>query len=291
MAKASLFALMGAAMPSTVSAAEWNYTLPLPAAVPRLDLRGTINDGLLEALPMRTNYTIEPWGYGWIPKDCKREIEAQDYKSVDVEVFNVFGRMPLDMREFVSEVILLPSFVYEESVAHTSSEGSITFQDDGLFQTVMAHEMSHQLDWYGQADITGGGGAGAPFSNSKIWQDNYNLDTACVTDYARTKWSEDFAESGAMGLYDRLVPGGLRAAYPSTDGAYHQLHTFETYMESYIAPKPKSTCTHRRSNGEAVPLTESMRALGKKPDTSFASFADVEVLPRPEESFTLCYPL
>lgn len=118
----------------------------------------------------------------------------------------MFGRMPLQMREFATHPILVPDFPSEGLAAYTVSTGPVVFDSDGLRQYIMAHELSHQLDWHARSDISSDA-----FSSTGDWQDNYNQDSAVVSEYARSSWAENFAEAGVIGIYDKLVEGGFGA--------------------------------------------------------------------------------
>ena len=74
---ASLFSLLG------VVAAR----LDKPVIDPQIDF-SKIDQGLLDHLPP-TQSTVDQWGAGWIPRDCKDITEREGHKATDIEVFNV----------------------------------------------------------------------------------------------------------------------------------------------------------------------------------------------------------
>ena len=80
----------------------------------------------------------------------------------------------------------------------------------------LAHEMSHQLDWHALPEY------GFGFSNNRIWQDNFWADSAAVSDYANTNWAENFAEVGIVGVYDKVVWGGIGQITSNWGAIFHQ---------------------------------------------------------------------
>lgn len=112
------------------------------------------------------------------------------------------------MREFVKHVAVVPNI--GTGAAAYSTGDSILFDDNYLTNGVMIHEISHSLDGHARRDVAPNG-----FSQSNIWKDNYNQDSAVVSAYARTSWAENFAETAIIAVYDKVVPGGIGGIQPN----------------------------------------------------------------------------
>ena len=110
--------------------------------------------------------------------------------------------MPLGMREYIRHIIALPHVA--SGAAALSNGDNIAIGDGYMMVYILTHEMSHSLDSHALLNI-----APAPFSTGSIWKDNYNQDSAVASEYARSAWPENFAETGIVGLYDKVVPGGI----------------------------------------------------------------------------------
>jgi hypothetical protein len=109
---------------------------------------------------------------------------------------------------------------------------------------------------------------GSPFSLTDIWRDNYNQDSVVSTEYALKSPQENFAEVGVIGVYDKVVPGGIGNIQPNWSQMFHQYATYQGYLGDNILPG--GTCRNRLPNSEPVPMGNSAkRALGIKPDVGF----------------------
>jgi hypothetical protein len=141
--------------------------------------------------------------------------------------------------------------------------GDVLVEDRPTAQ-LLAHEFSHGLDYMALQQY------GSPFSGTDIWNSNYAQDSAVPTDYSRTNFVEDFAEVGVIGLYDKVVPGGIGNIQPNWNAIFHQYATYQGYLGDNILPG--GTCRNRIGNSEVVPMGNSAKArrdLGPKPDASF----------------------
>lgn len=129
----------------------------------------------------------------------------------------------------------------------------------------MIHETSHSLDWHALPQYS------QPFSGTNIWQDNYNQDSNTPTGYGRTNWMEDFAETGMVGVYDKVVPGGFGSINSNWNQVFHQYATYQGYLGDTILPG--GSCRNRFSNTAPVPKNAALKSFGaeSKPDTEFKS--------------------
>ncbi|KAI9159155.1 Lipase-like protein [Paramyrothecium foliicola] len=267
-----------------------------PVISPAFDFYGRVENGLANNLhPTQSNW--DQWGAGWTVADCKAFAQRHGYNPADFEIFNVrytdcdvawimcrhrastksqidmidiFGRLPLGMREFVRHVAVVPN-IGTGAAAYTTGD-SILFNDNYLNNHVMVHEAGHSLDSHGRRDITTSG-----FSSHAIWRDNYNQDSAVVSAYARTSWAENFAETAIIAVYDKVVPGGIGGIQPNWNAIFHQYATLQGFMGNAIIPRSKAKCTTRLQNSQTVAMRDGARIAGPQPDT-FINGTQIEVL-------------
>ncbi|KAK3318838.1 hypothetical protein B0H66DRAFT_251066 [Apodospora peruviana] len=237
-----------------------------------------------------THSTWDYWGAGWIPQGCRDIATSHNLNPADFTVFNVhyddcsepwsfcrhkragaseidmidiFGRLPVRSRSFVRHFVATPG-LNDGAAAFTYYSGDVVFEDRPTIMTFV-HEVSHSLDWHALTQY------GSPFSNTAIWRDNFNADKASVTDYSRTNWMENFAEVGKVGVYDKVVPGGIGPIQPAWRDVFHQYATYQGYLGDNILPG--GSCRNRFGNSPPVKMSNSAkmmtRALGPKPDVSF----------------------
>lgn len=140
----------------------------------------------------------------------------------------------------------------------------------------MIHEMSHSLDWHALP------GYPSPFSSSNEWQSNYAQDSNTPTGYGRTNFMEDFAETGMVGVFDKVVPGGFGSIAGNWGQIFHQYATYQGYLGDTILPG--GTCDKRFSNAETVPMGGRKRdeKIGAKPDNTIKSSNITIIEVRPE---------
>lgn len=140
----------------------------------------------------------------------------------------------------------------------------------------MVHEVSHSLDWHALPAFQ------QPFSSSNEWQSNYNQDSASPTGYSRTNWLENFAEVGTVGVYDKVVPGGIGGIEPNWNAIFHQYATYQGYLGDLIIPG--GTCANRFANAETVPMNarSAKFVTSPKPDTSIKSDNVTIIVPSKE---------
>lgn len=80
---------------------------------------------------------------------------------------------------------------------------------------------------------------------------------------------EDFAETGMVGVYDKVVPGGIGKIEPNWNAIFHQYATYQGYLGDNILPG--GTCRVRFGNSGPVTMSASakMRVGDEtKPDTN-----------------------
>lgn len=139
---------------------------------------------------------------------------------------------------------------------------------------VMLHEMSHSLDWHALPQYT------SPFSSGNEWQSNYDQDSNTPTGYGRTNWMEDFAETGKIGVFDKVVPGGFGTIASNWNQIFHQYATYQGYLGDIIIPG--GTCDKRFPNSETVPINGKRSEMSEKPDNTIKSSNITLLSVRPE---------
>lgn len=256
----------------------------------------SLAQGLLDHLAP-TQSTHDNWGAGYIPEDCKNLAKSNGFSPFDVTPFNIhysdcndvwifcrhkdsplsqidmidlFGRMPVHMREYIRHVIALPGS------KSAGSSGDNIQMNGAVGITVFVHETGHSLDSHGFDPKYG-----VPFSNSKTWLDNYNMDTAVCDSYAQSSQQENLAQETVVGLYDKVVPGGVGNIQPNWKAIFHQYATVQGYLGDILTPG--GTCRHRLANSKPVPMGDSAkfrRDLGPAPDVSLSSdVIEIESIP------------
>jgi hypothetical protein len=126
-------------------------------------------------------------------------------------ILQIFGHIPLGMREFNKHLIAIPTFK-KPSVAGASAEGNILIKDDAWAYNILIHELSHALDSHA---LTHDLGEDHAFSSGHLWQKQYSQDERSISQYGATSWHEDLADSGVIAIYDLVVPGGIRQLQPN----------------------------------------------------------------------------
>lgn len=146
--------------------------------------------------------------------------------------------------------------------------------------------MSHGLDFMALQEY------GSPFSDTPIWRKSYMLDFSSPSDYSRTNFAEDFAESGLVGVYDKIVPGGVGRIQPNWWEVFWQFRTYQRYLLDQIVPGGR--CRSRVANSEtvAVDVSGTSRAVGsEKPDVGFTDLSIKVVKTEPSRmGLTLVHP-
>ncbi|KAF7563681.1 hypothetical protein G7046_g467 [Stylonectria norvegica] len=249
-----------------------------------------------------TQSTWDYWGAGWIPQGCKdianqHGLSLNDFTTFNVhytdcsepwimcrhknagaselDMIDIFGRLPVHMRSYIRHLIATPG-LNDGAAAWTWSNGDCVVESAPSV-SVLLHEVSHSLDWHALPQYQ------QPFSSSSIWQDNYAQDSATPTSYGRSNWMEDFAENGMVGVYDKVVPGGIGKIESNWNAIFHQYATYQGYLGDRILPG--GTCSNRFSNTAPVSTSSSakLRVSAKsKPDTSIDFSNITQIVPSKE---------
>ncbi|KAJ3490178.1 hypothetical protein NLG97_g5845 [Lecanicillium saksenae] len=234
---------------------------------------GSLGPDLMSSLKI-ASHTTDDWDPKYIPQDCKNLAKNAGFSPNDVSAFNIrfddcknqpwafcrhkdsplskkdmtelFGRMPVRMRQFIRHIIALPG---QRSAG--SSGDNIQMNGDCEI-TVFIHETGHSLDSHAFDPKYG-----APFSNGKQWIDAYNKDSAVTDDYARSSQQENFAQETVVSVYDKNVKGGIGKIQPNYKAIQNAYTTLEKYIGDIIIPGGQ--CTHRLQNSPAVPKADSAR--------------------------------
>ncbi|OTA97535.1 hypothetical protein M434DRAFT_65490 [Hypoxylon sp. CO27-5] len=273
--------ILAYATENNTAAATTDKPDTIPAISPPYNFNDIIEPGLQEHLNATSNHLVF-LPAGQIPEYCMNEAKENGYGSADIEAFEAhyddchipwvmcrlktskidactiaefFGKMPLGMREFVRHIIVLkPKDLH--GAAAISRGDNIEVSEDSWRLYILAHEMSHSLDSHVSipgVTQTGQGGLSA----SQTWKLQFSQDSATVTEYARTLWSEDLAETGILALYDTVVPGGVATLSNSSHSVYHQYTTYQKYYGDIITPGSKSGCTSRLPDSQMVTWDDS----------------------------------
>ncbi|KAK4223663.1 hypothetical protein QBC38DRAFT_502973 [Podospora fimiseda] len=231
----------------------------------------------------------ERWPRGWLPLSCVQEAEynhfdPQDFRAVDVwfrdckvpwtvcrhrdsdeswiNIFNTLSAVPVGMRQYISDVVLLPGDVKpisdseEKEVLQAAAytRGAVlVFTPDYFKLGVLFHEITHILDTTAlrrfllshSYNIT------TPFSETKFWQQAYGNDSAVPTPYSKASWQEDFADAGrwAMSHYSRKR--GLAEYSLGWKRCRTQIAAFQAWMGGIIFPRD-GKCTGKVAGSKAV---------------------------------------
>ncbi|KAJ4147525.1 hypothetical protein LMH87_002037 [Akanthomyces muscarius] len=234
---------------------------------------GSLGPDLMSSLKV-ASHTTDDWDKNHLPRDCKSLAQNAGFSPLDVSAFNIhyddcksqpwvfcrhkdsplskkdmtelFGRMPVRMRQFIRHIIALPG---QRSAG--SSGDNIQMNGD-VEITVFIHETGHSLDSHAFDPKLG-----APFSNGKAWTDAYNKDSAVTDDYAQTSQQENFAQETVVSVYDKNVKGGIGKIQPNAQAIRNAYTTLEKYIGNIIIPG--GVCTHRLENSPSVPKADSAR--------------------------------
>ena len=123
------------------------------------------------------------------------------------------------------------------------------------------------------------------FSQSATWQNAYAKDSNTVTEYGKSSWAEDFAESNVVAFYNHNIDRGIGKIVPNWRQFANQKETAEKYFGKYMVPGGK--CGKRLANTPKVPMSSSakMAALAQveeDPDTKVTWEGIEEIVPKKE---------
>ncbi|KAI9770837.1 MAG: hypothetical protein M1839_003032 [Geoglossum umbratile] len=265
-----------------------------------------IDQGLLTYLKPAPS-TVDVWGPGWIPQDCKTNTESSGFKAIDIEVFNVhyadccdpwimcrhkespmsktdlidlFGRLPVRMRSYLRHLIALPGV----KSASSSGDNTVFFGPANVI-SIFAHEVGHSLDSHAYPpNVT-------PFHESTPWLDAFKKDSSISDPYAGTSQAENVAQETVISLFDKVVPGGIKTIEPNWQAISNQYTTLQTYIGNTIIPG--GVCTNRLENSPPVPMAPAVRGrvrvrlpISPMPDVSLSDGINV-IPPTPIERRTI----
>ncbi|XDG07535.1 hypothetical protein ABKA04_007150 [Annulohypoxylon sp. FPYF3050] len=269
----------------------------LPAIKPAFDWNGLIEQGLMDNLPPTPSH-IKFMADGKFPKDCMDKAKEKNHGPDEFEVFEIFyqdchipwvmcrlkdtkinattvadmfGRMPLGMREYIKHVIVFKPEDLPGAAAWDAAD-VLAISEDSFKLFIFAHEMSHSLDAHVEIPGVTPPGQGG-LSQSQRWAEQYALDNATVSEYARTQWAENLAETGIIALYNNVVPNGIGNFHQNQPfEVYHQFATYTTYYRDMITPSKNRTCQRRvpesqlvywpNSTAEGIPVEDSRTKSG-----------------------------
>ncbi|KAM3497257.1 hypothetical protein MY10362_009389 [Beauveria mimosiformis] len=221
---------------------------------------GSLGPDLMSSLPIAA-HTTSDWDAAQLPRDCKRLAQSAGFSALSVDAFSIrfddckpqpwemtelFGRLPVRMRQYVRHVIALPG-------QRSAGSAGDNIQMNGDCEiTVFIHETGHSLDSHAFDPSYG-----VPFSNGRAWMDAYAKDTAVTDGYGQTSQQENFAQETVVSVYDKNVKGGIGKIQPNARAIRNAYTTLEKYIGDIIIPGGE--CTHRLENSPAVPKADSAR--------------------------------
>ena len=182
---------------------------------------------------------------------------------------DIFGRMPVRMRQYVRHVLAVPGVL-----SAGSSGDNIVLKGKGSnLMTIFVHETAHSMDSHAIP------GTSVPFHNSSPWLEAVNQDSAICDSYAQTSQGENFAQETVVALFDKVVPGGIGSVQPGWSQIFHQYATAQFWLGNQILPGGR--CEKRLTNSAPVSMGPATghRAVVKArsaPDVSLSP--DVEVI-------------
>ncbi|KAA8649363.1 uncharacterized protein ATNIH1004_005264 [Aspergillus tanneri] len=272
---------------SVLAAISQAKRLDKPALTPDL---GYLLQGSVDNLHP-THSTWDKWGDGWIPEDCKSMAQNPNLNlnlnPSDFEVYNVhyddcgdawvlcrhkdspvdlvttvdiFGRLPVRMRDWVRHVMTVPGNDYAFNL-----NGNIVFSGrTSTNMDVAIHETGHSLDLlkaYGEV-----------LSSSQTWIDNYNQDSNVPDNYAQSSQIENVAQNTVVSVFDKIVPGGFGSVQPNWHNIFHQYATLKSKAGDLILPGGQ--CDRRLKDSSPIPMDSNANEQGLlswKPRTSFVN--------------------
>lgn len=201
-----------------------------------------------------------------------------------------FGRLPIQMRQWVRHVIDVPGdggWAFEWN-------GSITFiRPTDNMMNVVVHETGHSLDLNGACKlrsilhiegrlIFSTPDHDNPLSSSDNWWNNYNQDPNVPDPYAGTNAREDIAQNTVVSVFNENVPGGFGSIEPNWHNIFHQYATLigesndAGQGNGLFKPGENVAASHRLPNSAPVPMTNNAHKVnveqhGAAPDVSIKS--------------------
>ena len=151
-----------------------------------------------------------------------------------------FGKLPIQMRQFVRHVVTIPP--HGGSAYETG--GSIVFSHPVKNMTsVIVHEIAHSFDL--------NGAYGLQLSSSDEWWGNYSKDTHVPDSYSQLNAMENVAQNTVLAIYNENADGDYAGIEPRWDKVFHQFATIITMARrhgdgnSILHRGQRQHCSHR----------------------------------------------
>ncbi|KAK0622672.1 hypothetical protein B0T14DRAFT_428841 [Immersiella caudata] len=275
-------------------------------------------DKRFRAILPSQRYRLHDWSPAWMPKHCLEEAQTNHFSPSDFLVRDVWfedctapwticrhkaskeswdtildtlSQVPVGMRSYVSNLMILPSPAPGLADAAAYTRGSVLVFTPSYFRLgVLFHEFVHILDISARrsAVIAHGYEPDKPFSNTALWTRALANDSALPTPYARSTLQENFADAGRWAMSDMTSAGGLAEFSEGWEGCRHQIRAFEMWMKDVIFPKG-GRCVAKMASSEAVVVPMTGAALvGSRPGLGLEGTA-VETLALPEGAESMLF--
>ncbi|KAL8381961.1 hypothetical protein RB595_005967 [Gaeumannomyces hyphopodioides] len=185
----------------------------------------------------------------------------RDYEESWDSIFKKLSKVPVGMRQWTGNILFLPA----GSTTAFQLASSVVFTKDMHNLGVAAHEFTHVLDEFALADVVEEKGykPGTRYSETSMWADAYNRDSATATPYGRKGWVENFADAGRFALSDMTTRGGIISHHSNWSGVATQNADYRRRLERIIFPEglPRGgLCTGKVPSSPAV-----WKSTGKEP--------------------------
>ncbi|KAK0639864.1 hypothetical protein B0T16DRAFT_361514, partial [Cercophora newfieldiana] len=240
-----------------------------------------VQDKHFRSILPQQRWRTHDWSPAWMPKHCFEEAQNNNFNPADFvvkdvwfedcsvpwavcrhkdakesweNIINTLSQVPVGMRSYVSNLLILPSPAPGVSHAAAYTRGSVLVFTPTYFRLgVLFHEFAHILDMSALRPTLAAHGYASdkPFSNTALWTKALANDSALPTPYARSTLAEDFADAGRWAMSDMLSGGGLAEFSAGWEACGHQIRTFEMWMGDAIFPKG-GRCVAKMASSEAV---------------------------------------
>lgn len=180
----------------------------------------------------------QPW-YICVHKDAKNQ-------TIDQAVEN-FGKVPVRMRQWVKDVTIV-----DDKATNAYALGNRIVMKGAPNVATYIHEVTHCVDGGHGFKVNSG------LSESKVWLDAYEKDSAVPDNYAQSNQAENVAQFPQIILTDLYVPGGSVALEENIDRVANQVRVAKEQGDNSPAKKSPDmygqdgTCTHRYEVGKLV---------------------------------------
>ncbi|KAK5659456.1 hypothetical protein OQA88_657 [Cercophora sp. LCS_1] len=262
-----------------------------------------------------------PWSPAWIPQKC---LEEAKYNNLDPSAFsvrdvwysdclaawticrhndaseswdsiiNTLSQVPVGMRQFIANLVILPSSVPSSPSAVAYTRGSVLVFTPSFFKLgVLFHEITHILDTTApslqRAIVERGYAEGTPFSRTALWTWAVANDTAVPTPYARSTLQEAFADAGRWAMSDMVSKDGLEAFSTGWEGCRHQIRAYERWLGDVVFTRG-GVCTGKVDSSVPVRMPGRDGAAGKPGSTLDGTGLEEIVLGEGVEELLFVYP-